>query len=289
MEENKKKGFVPQDEEYYQDNRAELPEIPKLDPIVDPNAGPTAVDEGLKRPASAEPAELTAEQQLARDYAGQISEEADAMDVQINSVADLVALADKERQQRLEADADYQRRENAYRYIAGLGDTLSGLANLVGTAHGAEDQRQTYNAPGVLKTAEMNRKLRAREMEDLDRRLDELRGREADLRSAKSLRDAQLKAQFAKEQRAIRLQQERDALNREKLEQAVEEAELKAEQAAAKLEEQTRSNKAKEATAQTRAATAQQKADTAQQREERLAQGKTGTAGKTGKSLFDSL
>ena len=57
MEENKKKGFVPQDEEYYQDNRAELPEIPKLDPIVDPNAGTTAVDEGLKRPAPAEPAE----------------------------------------------------------------------------------------------------------------------------------------------------------------------------------------------------------------------------------------
>lgn len=285
MDENKKKGFVPQDEEYYQDNRAELPEIP--------NAGPTAVDEGQKRPAPAEPAELTAEQQLARDYADQISEEADAMDVQINSVADLVALADKEKQQRLEADADYQRRENAYRYIAGLGDTLSGLANLVGTAHGAEDQRQTYNAPGVLKTAEMNRKLRAREMEDLDKRLDELRARETDLKSAKSLREAQLKAQFAKEQRAIKQQQEaiarEEAWMQKEYDLKLKEAELKAEQAAAKLEEQTRSNKAKEATAQTRAATAQQKADTAQQREERLAQGKTGTAGKTGKSLFDSL
>ena len=289
MDENKKKGFVPQDEEYYQDNRAELPEIPKVDPIVDP----TAVDDGLTRPAPAEPAELTAEQQLDKDYADQLNKEAEGMDIQINSVADFVSYADKERQQRLEADKDYQRRENAYRYISGLGDTLSGLANLVGTAYGAENQKQTYNSPGVLKATEMNRKLRAREMEDLDKRLDELRARETDLKSAKSLREAQLKAQFAKEQRAIKQQQEaiarEEAWMQKEYDLKLKEAELKAEQAAAKQEETIRSNKAKEATAQTRAATAQQKADTAQQREERLAQGKTGTTGKTGKSLFDSL
>lgn len=285
--ENAKKGFVPQNEEYYQQ---EKPVIPEVETAMDLSGGmPAPIDTGIAKPAPAEPV-LTAEQQLAKDFAEQIQGEAEGMDVQINSVADLVALADKERQSKLEADEDYQRRENAYRYISGLGDTLSGLANLVGTAHGAENQRQTYNSQEVQKNAEMKRKLRAREIQDIDKRLDELRARETELRSSKSLRDAQLKAQFAREQREIRLQQERDALNRERLEQAVEEAELKAEQAAAKLEEQIRANKAKEANAVARAATAQQqaetaqkKAETAQQREERLAKGKTG------KSLFDSL
>lgn len=280
MDGNKKKGFVPQDEEYYQDTE---PVLTDVKPITDPDAGPTKPEEKGILKAPAEPVVLNAEQQLAKDYVQQIQDENAVADEQIKSVADLLAVAEKERKAKQEEDKDYQRRENAARYIAGIGDAISGVANLVGTAHGASNQRQSYNSPRLMEQTDRARRARARDMDTLNKRIDELREREQQVRSSKSLRDAQLKAQFAKEQRAIRLQQERDALAREKFEQAIEEAEIKAEASADKLEETTRANKAKEATAAANAAAAQQRAATAQQREDRL--GKV----KTGKSLFDEL
>lgn len=214
--ENKKKGFIPQDEEYYQNEeqpvRRDIEPLERLEPITDPDAGPTQpAEKGLAPVATETPVELNAEQQLARDYAQQIQAENAVADNQINSVADLVSAAEKERSSRLANDETARRRENAYRYIAGVGDAISGVANLVGTAHGAAHQQQSYNAPGLMSKIESSRAQRTKKMEDLNKKIDELRQRETELKSAKSLREAQLKATHAKEQRALRIQQEATA------------------------------------------------------------------------------
>ena len=103
------------------------------------------------------------------------------------------------------------RRENAYRYISGLGDTLSGVANLVGTTHGASNQNQTYNSHAVVQKAEEARKARKIEMDDLNTRLDEMKARQNELKTSGSLAEAQLKAQHDRERMALKNQQDADA------------------------------------------------------------------------------
>ena len=96
-------------------------------------------------------------------------------------------------------DETAQKRENAYRYISGLGDTLSSLANLVGVANKASNQQQTYNSNAVVQKAEEARKARKIEMDDLSKRLDEMRIRERELKASGSLAEAQLRAKQARE------------------------------------------------------------------------------------------
>lgn len=102
-----------------------------------------------------------------------------------------------------EKDATAQKRENAYRYISGLGDTLSSLANLVGTAHGAANQQQTYNSSKVVQKAEEARKARKLEMDDLTKRQDEMKSRLLEMKAAGSLKEAEIKARQAKENLAL--------------------------------------------------------------------------------------
>ena len=104
-------------------------------------------------------------------------------------------------------DETAQRRENAYRYISGLGDTLSGVANLIGTANGAANQQQTYNSNAVVQKAEEARKARKIEIEDLSKRLDEMKARQRDIQAAGSLAEAQLKAKQSKEMAQFQSQQ----------------------------------------------------------------------------------
>lgn len=96
-------------------------------------------------------------------------------------------------------DETAQKRENAYRYISGLGDTLSSLANLVGVANKASNQQQTYNSNAVVQKAEEARKARKIEMDDLSKRLDEMRIREREMKASGSLAEAQLRAKQARE------------------------------------------------------------------------------------------
>lgn len=91
------------------------------------------------------------------------------------------------------------KRENAFRYISGVGDTISSLANLVGTAHGAANQKQAYNSHAVVQKAEAERKARKLEMEDLNNRITEMRARQRDLKAAGSLKEAELKAKHNRE------------------------------------------------------------------------------------------
>lgn len=111
-------------------------------------------------------------------------------------------------------DETAQRRENAYRYISGLGDTLSSLANLVGVGQlGAANQKQAYNSNAVVQKAEDARKARKIEIDDLSKRLDELNARQRELKNAGSLKEVELRAKNAKDQ--IALQSKQNALARE--------------------------------------------------------------------------
>lgn len=108
-------------------------------------------------------------------------------------------------------DEAARKRENAFRYISGLGDTLSGVANLIGTAHGAANQQQKYNSHAVVEKAEAARKARKLEMDDLSKRLDEMKARQRELQAAGSLKEAELKAKQDKETAALAASQRKAA------------------------------------------------------------------------------
>lgn len=104
-------------------------------------------------------------------------------------------------------DADAIKRENAYRYISGIGDTISGIANLVGTANGAANQNQAYNSHAVVQKAEEARKARKLEMDQLNTRLDEMRAHQREVSTAGSLAEAELRAKQAREKMQLDAQQ----------------------------------------------------------------------------------
>lgn len=105
-----------------------------------------------------------------------------------------------------EKNAVALKREKAMRYISGLGDTLSSIANLVGTAHGAANQEQTYHSNTVVQKAEEARKARKIEIDALSDRLNEMLARQRELRAAGNLKAAEVAARQAKEQAALQAQ-----------------------------------------------------------------------------------
>lgn len=132
---------------------------------------------------------------------------------QYNDVGDIISEIEAKQAEAKQQDAVAQKRSNAFRYISGLSDTLSGIANLVGTSFGAANQKQTYNGNIVAEKAEQARKERKIELDQISGRLDEMRARQREMKSAGSLAEAQLKAKQGREQLALKQQQ--DALARE--------------------------------------------------------------------------
>ena len=72
-------------------------------------------------------------------------------------------------------DEQMQRREDARKRIVALGDAFASFANLIGTAHGAENQRQTYASPLVADTIDRSRSMRAGRMQQIRKNIDEQR------------------------------------------------------------------------------------------------------------------
>lgn len=132
---------------------------------------------------------------------------------QYTNVDQIVSEAESKLAALQQKDETAQKRSNAFRYIAGLGDTISGIANLVGTAHGAQNQQQTYNSNIVAEKAEQARKERKLETDKISARLDEMRARQKELKAAGSLAEAELKAKQNRELAAERIRV--DALERE--------------------------------------------------------------------------
>ena len=203
-----KKGFVPQEEEFYQEEKR----IDAAEPPAGMPQGASAEQPGagIATPAPRE-VELTPEQQLAKSNAALIDATGKAHDAGIQSMADLLQASEEARKAKIKEDADYQRRENAYRYISGLGDTFSGIANLIGTAHGAANQKQYYNSPEIVRKAEEARRRRKKNIDDLGRRIDEQKQRLGDLKSARSLAEAQQQAKAERDQLELRLKLASDA------------------------------------------------------------------------------
>lgn len=130
---------------------------------------------------------------------------------QFKNQGEIISAAEAKWNEARQKDETARRRENAFRYISGLGDTLSSVANLVGTAHGATNQQQTYNSHAVVQKAEAARKARKLEMDDLSKRLDEMKARQRDLQAAGSLKEAELKVKQDKETAALAASQRKAA------------------------------------------------------------------------------
>ena len=141
---------------------------------------------------------------------GSYTEQTTAVDraygTQETALGKLVEEAETLRGQKKEQDEQARRRENAYRYIAGIGDAISGVANLVGTAKGAASQTQYYNAPAVIQKAEASRKERKLEMDKLKERLDELSAQKTAIQSTRELKSGELAGKKAAELAAAELQ-----------------------------------------------------------------------------------
>lgn len=113
-------------------------------------------------------------------------------------------------------DEATKKRENAYRYITGLGDTLSSLANLVGVANKASNQKQTYNSHAVVQKAEEARKARQIKIDDLNKQADEMQARLREMKAAGSLNEAKMSAQHRKEEMQLKALQEKERLAEKK-------------------------------------------------------------------------
>ena len=144
-------------------------------------------------------------QQVQQDELNALKAKGNAEWTDLNQIYEAAVAKRKEAEAK---DETALKRENAYRYISGLGDTISSLANLVGTAHGAANQKQTYNSHAVVQKAEEARKARKLEMDDLSKRADEMQARLNELKTANSFAEAQMGIKHQKEQMNLKAQQE---------------------------------------------------------------------------------
>lgn len=136
--------------------------------------------------------------------------------LQETAMGKILEEAETLRAEKQQLDEKAQKRANAYRYITGIGDAISGIANLVGTAHGAANQEQHYNAPAVIQMAEASRKERKLEMDQLNERLRELKAQKGALAATKEMKLGEQRAKYAAEKAALELQKAEDALGLEK-------------------------------------------------------------------------
>lgn len=165
---------------------------------------------------------ISSEEQELIDSNNQLLEATKASNqASINSVADFIGEYERQKQAKIAEDETLRKREEAYRYITGLGDTLSGIANLVGVAHGAANQPQKYNSSEFMRKAEEARAKRKQNMEDLDKKIQEQRARLSQVKSAASLQEAQLQAKAQKEQAELRRSLAKEAEEKRRYEEGV--------------------------------------------------------------------
>lgn len=157
-----------------------------------------------------------AKQGIEGGYAEQTKAIEGAYGAQEDAMSKILEEAETLRGEQQQLDETAQRRADAYRYIAGLGDAISGIANLVGTTRGAANQEQHYNAPAVIQKAEASRKERKLEMDQLNERLRELKAQKGAVAATKEMKLGEQRAKSAAEKAALELQKVEDALGLEK-------------------------------------------------------------------------
>ena len=157
------------------------------------------IEEDKKEQQETQPAPAPSVVEMEQTHADELAGLQQANQQRYTDVGQIVSEAEAKLAQLKQKDETAQKRSNAFRYIAGLGDTLSGIANLVGTAHGAQNQQQVYNGGRVAERAEQSRKERKLEMDNMNTRIDEMRARQRELKTAGSLAEAEMKARQARE------------------------------------------------------------------------------------------
>ena len=147
-------------------------------------------------------------------------------DNEISGYDKLYEEAMKRKEALADLDKKRSKKESAYRYITGVGDLVSGFANLVGTAHNASNQDQTYVAPELVKKAEAARKERKLEMDALNKRLDEMRARKDALTTQRDTKLSEIDAKMVSDISKANLQKASDerALNIQGMKGEVEKA-----------------------------------------------------------------
>lgn len=166
---------------------------------------------------------ISSEEQELIDSNNQLLEATKASNqASINSVADFIGEYERQKQAKIAEDETLRKREEAYRYITGLGDTLSGIANLVGVAHGAANQPQKYNSSEFMRKAEEARAKRKQDLENLDQKIKEQRLRLDQVKSAASLQEAQLQAKAEREQLDLKRTLKKEAEEKARADRRIE-------------------------------------------------------------------
>ena len=191
------------------ENNKTTEETPEVKPTLDEIKAATAAEVAqLKTDADTQRAK--SQEAATAALAKTQEDERDAYDAYNNAIwqnlGQITSEIETKQNTAKEKDAVALKREKAMRYISGLGDTLSSIANLVGTAHGAANQNQTYHSNTVVQKAEEARKARKIEIDALNDRLNEMLARQRELRAAGNLKAAEVAARQAKEQAALQAQ-----------------------------------------------------------------------------------
>lgn len=148
---------------------------------------------------------------------------ASAQESQYANMGDVISGIETRMSDLQKEDKDAQRRANAFRYITGIGDTLAGVANLVGTAHGAQNQERTPSSSTIVEKANADIARRKEKYDDLNERLTEAKARQAEMQTAHSLETMKLKTaqekERIKEKSRLATEAKEDAYRMEKLRQ----------------------------------------------------------------------
>lgn len=174
-------------------------------------------DEELEKTASSPGLNLeekykAAEEQLETSNTEAVNAISNSYGAQETAMGKILEEAETLRAEKQQLDETAQKKATAYRYISGIGDAISGVANLVGTAHGAANQEQHYNAPAVIQKAEASRKERKLEMDKLNERLRELKAQKGALAATKEMKLGEQRAKHAAEMAELELQKAKDEL-----------------------------------------------------------------------------
>ena len=131
---------------------------------------------------------------IAEAYDTQIESTGKAYDTQIEGYDEFLNAVGKQKEELSAQDETQAKRAKAYKYISGIGDVISGVANLAGTVAGAANQHLEPVAPGIMQKAEALRKERKLELDKLTKRMEELTAQKKALTSSKELKLGELAA-----------------------------------------------------------------------------------------------
>jgi hypothetical protein len=127
----------------------------------------------------------------------------DLYDPEIKDLGSALEKAEKERERLNEKDEAARKRDKSYALISGIGDAMSGMANLYYTTKGAPSQTQGQALPEYMKGAEELRKERKLDMKTIEERRKELETQKRALQRSKGSDLKKATTEYEKEMNQI--------------------------------------------------------------------------------------